>query len=328
MPANLTPQYLEAERKYKEAKTPEEKLFALEEMLATIPKHKGTEKLQADIKKRISKLREQDKKSKGASREDHYYIKKEGAGQVVLIGPPNTGKSQLLASLTHAKPEVAPFPFTTQKPLAGMMPYENIQIQLIDTPPISSDFFESGILGVIRNADLIWLVIDLSSDDPSVELEMVRKRLEEKKVKLYKDEKGVPLGIGEVCKKTMLLGNKDDLENAQENWEIIKELYGSSFFLYSISTEKKLGLEELKIETYKNLKILRVYTKIPGKSPDYTNPVILKKGQKVMDAALAIHKDFAHNLKYARIWGKGKYEGQMVHRDQILVDGDVIEFHI
>jgi len=328
MPANLTPQYLEAERRFKQAKTTEEKLSALEEMLSTIPKHKGTEKLQADIKRRISKLRGDDKKSKGAKREDHYFIKKEGAGQVVIIGPPNAGKSQLLASLTHAKPEVAPYPFTTLNPLTGMMPYENIQIQLIDTPPVTFDFLESGILGTMRNSDLVWLIIDLSSDDPSFELEMVKKKLEEKKVKLHKDEKGIPLEIGEVCKKTMLLGNKNDLKNAPENWEMVKELHGSSFLLYSISAEKKLGLEELKRETFKHLEILRVYTKIPGKPIDYDDPVILKKGQKVMDAALAIHKDFAHNLKYARIWGEGKYEGQMVHREQVLEDGDVIEFHI
>ncbi|MCJ7457921.1 MAG: 50S ribosome-binding GTPase [candidate division Zixibacteria bacterium] len=328
MPANLTPQYLEAERKYKQAKTVEEKLSALEGMLATIPKHKGTEKLQADIKTRISRLKDQEKKAKGGKREDLYYIKKEGAGQVVIIGSPNAGKSQLLASLTHAKPEVAPFPFTTQKPLAGMMPYENIQIQLIDTPPIAPDFLETGILGNIRNCDLVWLVIDLSSDDPLADLEMVKKGLEEKKIKLYKDEKGLPLQIGEVCKKTMVLGNKNDLENSRDNWEIIKELYSSSFLLYSISAEKKLGLEELKRETFEKLEILRVYTKVPGKPLDYSDPVILKKGQKVLDAAFIIHKDFAHNLKYARIWGKGKYEGQMVHRDQVLTDGDVIEFHL
>jgi len=328
MPANLTPQYLEAERKYKQAKTVEEKLSALEGMLATIPKHKGTEKLQADIKTRISRLKDQEKNAKRGKREDLYYIKKESAGQVVIIGPPNAGKSQLLASLTHAKPEVAPFPFTTQKPLAGMMPYENIQIQLIDTPPITHDFLESGMLGLIRNSDLVWLVINLSLDDPLAELEMVKKRLEEKKIRLCGDEKGVALQVGEICKKTMILGNKNDLENAAENWEVIKELYSTSFSLYSVSAEKKQGLEELKRETFEKLEILRVYTKEPGKPADYTNPVILKKGQNVLDAAFIIHKDFAHNLKYARIWGKGKYEGQMVHRDQVLTDGDVIEFHL
>jgi ribosome-interacting GTPase 1 len=328
MPANLTPQYLEAEKKFKQAKTTQEKLAALEEMLATIPKHKGTEKLQADIKKRISRLKTQDKKSKSVKREDLYFIKKEGAGQVVIIGPPNAGKSQLLASLTHAKPEVAPYPFTTLKPLAGMMPFENIQIQLIDTPPVTSDFLESGILGTIRNSDLVWLTIDLSSDDPTVELEMVRSRLEDKKIKLHKDETKVALDLGEVCKKTMLLGNKNDSEKSKENWEMIKELYNSSFLLYSVSAGKKIGLEELKKETYKHLEIIRVYTKEPGKPIDYEDPVILKKGQRVIDAAFAIHKDFAHNLKYARIWGEGKYEGQMVQRDQVLEDGDVIEFHI
>ena len=106
MPANLTPQYLKAEERYKQAKTDPEKLLALEEMLATIPKHKGTEKLQGDIKQRISRLKKESLKKKGSHHwESDFFAVKEGAGQIVILGPPNTGKSQLLASLTSAHPE-------------------------------------------------------------------------------------------------------------------------------------------------------------------------------------------------------------------------------
>ena len=137
MPANLTPEYLAAEEEFKSAQSHEEKIAALERMLSTVPKHKGTEKLQADIKRRLSRERKEGHKKGGARTVPFWLVKKEGAGQVALIGPPNAGKSSLLAALTNARPEVADYPFTTHAPTPGMMAYENIQVQLIDLPPVS-----------------------------------------------------------------------------------------------------------------------------------------------------------------------------------------------
>ncbi|HEY3230334.1 MAG TPA: GTPase, partial [Roseiflexaceae bacterium] len=166
MPANLTPEYLAADRKFKEATTPQHRLAALEEMLATIPKHKGTEKMQADLKRRIAKLRQETQRRKSAARaKPFYHVEREGAGQITLVGAPNSGKSLLLAVLTNALPEVAAYPFTTRMPLAGMVAFEDVQIQLVDLPPISQESAEGWLYAIVRNADGALVVVDLADPD-------------------------------------------------------------------------------------------------------------------------------------------------------------------
>jgi ribosome-interacting GTPase 1 len=329
MPANLPPQYFEAEKRYRLAKDPQDKLKVLQEMFAIMPKHKGTDKLQADLKFRISKLKKEiQQKKKATRRGDQYFVEKEGAAQVVLIGAPNVGKSQILSSLTNATPEVAPYPYTTLKPLCGMIPFENIQIQLVDTPPISADFMEPWLSGIIRNADLVMLVLDLGSENMIEETETVFRRLKEYKIQLESEEGETNPLDGIAHKKTSLLGNKSDLEGSGENLAFLKDLYGEKFPIFSISAQKRMNLEELKRYIFERLEILRVYTKTPGKKADFEDPVILRIGSTLLDAARAIHKDFAYNLKYARIWGTGVYDGQMVQKDFVLKDGHVVEFHI
>jgi ribosome-interacting GTPase 1 len=328
MPANLPPQYYEAERRYREAKEPQDKLKILHEMFAIMPKHKGTDKLQADLKFRISKLKKEIQQKKKASRRDQYFVEKEGAACVVLIGAPNVGKSQILSSLTNATPEVAPYPYTTLKPLCGMMPFENVQIQLVDTPPISFDFMEPWLAGIIRQADLVLLVVDLLSENMLEEAEAVFKKLEQSKIQLESEEKEVNPLDGIAHKKTMILGNKNESKDSEENLTVLKDLYGQRFPIFSISAKGKKNLEELEKKIFDSLGILRVYTKVPGKKADFDDPVILKIGSTLLDAARSIHKDFAHNLKYARIWGNGVYDGQMVQKDFVLKDGHVVEFHI
>jgi hypothetical protein len=329
MPANLPPQYFEAEKRYRQAKTDEEKLKCLQQMLAIMPKHKGTDKLQADLRRRISKLKKLASQRKKISRRAHgYKVEKEGAGQVVLVGAPNVGKSQILAALTNANPEIADYPFTTQKPFPGMMPYDHIQIQLVDLPPVSPDFMEFWVPAIVRNSDGVLLVVDISSDDPVDQTEMVIKRLKESKVDLGKEEKSIDPRDGIAHKKTLLLANKEDMDGTKDNLEFLKEFYGNRYSIITFSATTKDNLDKLKEEIYNLLGIIRIYTKEPGKKPDYTDPIIMKKGGKLLDAALSIHKDFARDLKYARIWGKEKYAGQMVQKDYPLQDEDVVEFHI
>ncbi len=329
MPANLPPQYFEAEKRYRLAKEPKDKLKILQEMFAIMPKHKGTDKLQADLKFRISKLKkEMQQKKKVARRGDQYFVDKEGAAQVVLIGAPNVGKSQILASLTNATPEVASYPYTTLKPLCGMMPFENIQIQLVDTPPISADFMEPWLSGIIRNADLVIVVTDLGAESMLEETEILLGRLAEYKIQLESEEKETDPLDGIAHKKTSLLGNKSDLERSKENSAFLKDIYAKRFPIFYISAQKGANLEELKRYIFERLEILRVYTKTPGKKADFEDPVILRIGSTLLDAAKAIHKDFSRNLKYARIWGAGVYDGQMVQKDFVLEDGHVVEFHI
>ncbi len=329
MPANLPPQYYEAEKRYRQAKDLQEKLKILHEMFAIMPKHKGTDKLQADIKAKISKLKKEiQQKKKSTRRGDQFFVDKEGAAQLVLIGSANAGKSQILASLTNATPEVAAYPYTTVKPLCGMMFFENIQIQLVDTPPIGTEFMEPWLAGIVRNCDMVLLVADLGSENMLEETQAVFKKLEGYKILLESEEGEVNPLDGIAHKKTIILGNKSDSPLFEKNLKILKESYEQSLPIFHLSAEEKTNVEEFKRYIFDCLQILRVYTKTPGKKADFDDPVILRIGSTLMDAAKEIHKDFARGLKYARVWGEGVFDGQMVQKDFILKDGHVVEFHI
>ena len=328
MPANLTPQYLEAEAKFKQAKTTAEKMKALEIMMAVIPKHKGTEKLRGQLKSRMAKLKaELEKKPTLGRAEQIYNIKREGAAQVVLLGLPNSGKSSLFSQVTHAFSEVADYPFTTQKPIPGMMKFENLQIQLLDTPPIQLDHIEPGFSNLIRNADALLFLVDLT-EDPIFQMEILQEELNQMKIKIVGKGPIPSVEGGWVSLRALLLANKCDVKNAIEAYRIFETHFIGSFLVLPISAKEGMNLEELKKEIYQLLSIIRVYTKPPGGEPDLTEPVVLKKGSTVEEVALSVHKDFAAKLRYAKIWGSGKFEGQMVKRDYEVNEGDVIELHI
>jgi len=328
MPANLPPEYLEAEKRYRAAKNATEKLACLEDMLTLLPKHKGTDKLRADLRKRVSKVKAASQAKKGVSkRESAFHIDKEGAGQVVVVGPANVGKSALVAKLTNANPEVADFPLTTWKPTPGMMPVENIQIQLVDTPPLNRDYVEPELLDLIRRSDIILLVVDLQTD-PVEQLEETVNLLEEQRIvpshlrDKYEDQrllKFIPF---------LVLANKNDDESTDENLEIFRELTDNDWPMISVSTITGRNLELLKNTLVDKLQIIRVYSKAPGKEPDLTAPFVLKRGSTVEDFASKVHKDFVDKLKIAKVWGEKVFDGQMVQRDYILRDGDVVELHI
>ena len=330
MPANLTPQYREAEERYRQAKTPEEKLAALEEMLAIIPKHKGTEHLQGDIKSRIAKLRKmEEQKPSHGKRADLYTVEREGGGQVVLVGPPNSGKSKLLSMLTNAQPEIGDYPFTTQRPLPGMMPYEDIKFQIIDMPPITDEFTEPWMAAIIRYADGALFVLDMSDGSVLEEIEATLRVLEKFRIRLYGWDRPVPpdeTGVM-VAKKTILVASKMDKPDSPDDLEIVRELYGDKLPIIPVSSETGDGLEELKQQVFRMLDMVRVYTKIPGKPADMNAPYVVPRGSTVLDLATIVHKDFAQKLKFAKIWGVGKFDGQMVSRDHILEDRDVLELH-
>ncbi len=322
MPANLTPQYLEAELKFKQAKTTPEKIKALEVMMAVIPKHKGTERLRGQLKSRMAKLKEELQRRPTVGRaEQAYNIKREGAAQVVLLGPPNSGKSSLLSQITHASSEVGDYSFTTQKPIPGMTKFENLQIQLVDTPPVQLDHIEPGFPNLIRNADALLLLVDLT-EDPIFQMEIILGQLNEMRIKVLRKAPIPPSETGWVSLRALLVGNKCDVKNAMGAYQRLESHFRDSFPILPISAKEKMNFDELKKEIYQILDIVRVYTKIPGKEPDLTEPVILKKG------STAIHKDFVAKLRYAKIWGSGKFDGQMVKRDYLVSEGDVIELHI
>lgn len=327
MPANLTPDYHKAEEEYRRATTPQERVEGLKKMLATIPKHKGTDKLQADLKRRLAQAREGLQKA-GKKKGFSIKVEREGGAQVTVVGPPNSGKSQLISALAGISLESAVYPFTTREPHPAMMPFEDIKIQLVDLPPVCSQHMEFWVPNIIRVSDFIMLVIDLGSPDVLDELEDTLNVLQDNKIKPvnYFPEEDFWASIVE--RKTMLVGNKADLHDAPDNWQVLQELYGERFPMVAVSALSGTGLDTVKKELVKELDLIRVYSKRPGHEPDYEDPFVLRRGSTLLDFAQQVHKDFAENLKFARIWGHGKFQGQRVNRDYILDDRDVIELHL
>jgi len=325
VPANLTPEYFKAEKWYKSATTNEERILALERMLSVMPKHKGTDHLKADLRKKLSKLKEAGTQKKSSSHVDVFHVPKSGAGQIVLIGTPNCGKSSIVAALTNAKVNVADFPFATGGPVPGMVTYEDIQIQLVDMPPITADYSAPGQVGTYRNCDLIAIVIDLS-DDVVEQLSICMDFMESRNLlinaeTLAHDDEGNAL-----AKEAFIICTKSDIAQAAA-LDDLKQLCERPLELIEISTATGAGLEELAATFYCLLKIIRVYAKPPGKPADMTEPFTLPVGSTVMDLAVQIHRQLAEKLKSAKIWGTGVYDGQNVQRNHVLNDKDIIELH-
>jgi ribosome-interacting GTPase 1 len=334
MAANLTPQYLEAEAEYKKAQTAEERLTSLKKMYSLLPKHKASEKLQADLKTKISETKEEIERAKKHPKKTgvSYKIPKQGAGQYVILGAPNVGKSRLLTRLSRASPEVAPYPFTTHEPHAGMMDWEDVHVQLIDTPPITADYLEGYLPGMIQSADAALLLIDLGDDDGPFSVETVIERLAKTKTHLIGDSQQASGDHGQppagTVTKTLVIGNKIDLPGAAERLEIVRELFGSRFPIHVVSAEHGTGLDELRSAIYRFLNVIRVYTKQPGKPADLTSPFTCPAGSTLVEMAALVHRDFAAGLKSARSWGTGVYDGQSVKRDHVLHDKDIVELHL
>ena len=346
MPANLSADYLKAEEKYRGATTNEERLVCLEEMFTTLPKHKGTEKMQADIKTRISKLKKEmaGPAKGGAKRADWFHVEKQGAGQVVIFGAPNCGKSALVKELTGLHAEVAPYPFTTTQPAAGMMEFEDIQIQLVDTPPVSPES-PGWLFGIMRTADILVWMLDLSDDGLLETTEQTQALLEKAHITCGSPKSEGGLSPHGDCpqnlsgapptpdsplptpKKVLRLGAKVDDPQAMDRLAILRELIGDIEVL-PVSVEHHTGLEELKRRLFEMLEIIRVYTKKPGKPVELRDPVVLPIGSTMTDAALHLHKDFAQNLQFARLWNNSGYDGQRVERGHVLQDKDILEFHV
>lgn len=328
MPTNLPPEALAAEEKYRQAQTVPEKIAALEAYISKIPKHKGTDKLRADLRKRLSKLREAGKSQKGVARHiSPYQIKPEGAGQVLVIGAPNTGKSALVDALTNATPEVAPFPFSTWGPTPGMMAFENIQVQLIDTPPLSREHIEPDMMDLIRRADLVLLVVDLQGF-PIEELE--------DSITLLAEQRIVPAHRRDQYDETeraffvplLVVVNKCDDDDADGDYEVLCELLPDEWPLLPVSANTGRNLNMLRRTVFEKLEIIRVYSKPPGKEADLTSPFVLPRSSTVEEFAGEVHRDFIEQLKTARLWGTGVYDGQAVGRDHVLHDGDIVELHV
>lgn len=328
MPTNLPPDYFEAEKQYRQATSPQEKIACLEEMLSIVPKHKGTDHLRADLRRRLSKLKTASQTRKSASKQTSaFHFDREGDSQVAIVGLTNVGKSSLVAALTNATPQVAGYPYTTWTPTPGMMPVEDVHIQLIDTPPLNRDYVDPELMNLIRGADLILLVVDLQAY-PIQQLEDAVAILEEHRIVPRHRQDRYAGQRRLTITPLLVVVNKNDDERSDEDLEVLRELLGDEWSLVPVSATTGRNFDGLKQTVFERLDIIRVYSKPPGKEPDLTAPFVLKRGTTVEELAGKVHKDFLQNLKSARIWGVGVHDGQMVGRDHVLHDGDVVELRI
>ncbi|MHC4697754.1 MAG: GTPase [Planctomycetota bacterium] len=330
MTANLTPQYHEADAKYRAAITPEEKLAALEEMWRELPKHKSSEKMQADLKKKLSAARKALKQGgkKGPSKADPFYIPKTGAGQIVLIGTPNVGKSSIVGGLTNAHVKVADYPFATPLPVPGSVTYEDVQIQLIDTPPITADHVPAGFPGLWRSADVLIVVVDLSSDGVLEDTEVCLNHMAERRIELTCGPRELPVEPGAMLKVPgLLLGTKADLPGTNDNLEMLHEFVGERARVEPLSTLDVGQMARLPRLFFELIRVIRVYAKPPGKKPDLDEPFVLRAGGDIHDLARKVYHGQEHRVRAARIWGHGVADGQQVHLDHVLHDKDIVELH-
>ncbi len=329
MPANLTPQYKEAEERFRRAASHEEKLAALREMIALLPKHKGTEKMLAGLRQRVAKLEEEgERAARGGHRVDPGHVKREGAGQWALLGPPNSGKSSLLKALTHAHPEIGDWPFTTHAPQPGMMAFEDVQVQLVDTPAVASGHTEPYLVNLARNADGLLLVLDVVADDVEEGLAALGDLLE--RARVWPAGRPLPPDASPLLaiRPVLALANKCDLDPDGTFAALARESAGPDLPFFPVSAERGDGLAALRERLFRDLRRVRVYTKEPGHRPDLGRPFVLPEGATVHELALMVHKDLAERLKFARIWGPtARFEGQQVDRHHVLGDRDVVELH-
>ena len=334
MPTNVPPQYHEAEKRFREAGSVQTKIAALQDMLAIMPKHKGTDHLKAQLRARMSRLMEDLQglsKSAGAKRTEPFSLPIEGGGRATLVGPSNVGKSLLLNKATGAQTKVGSYALSTLEPLPGMLPYKDMYIQLVDTPPISNPGTQSRLYGLLRNSDVFVVVVDLVADSVA-QVREVFAELEQWGFRLLGRDENRDDDNQWLSKPTILLCNKADLHGALDQFQELEKVFGDQYPLVMASAEEGVGIEELSAEIFSALKVIRVYTKSPRKKLEEfvrTDPIVLPLGSTVAEAAEQVHKDFARGLKYAVLWGRsGKFEAQRVGRQHELTDEDVIELHV
>jgi ribosome-interacting GTPase 1 len=329
MPANLTPQYHEAELRLRRATSREEKEEALREMIALLPKHKGTEKLQGDLRKRLAKLEEEATHARRPGhRHEVGHVAPEGAGQWVMLGPPNAGKSSLLERLTHAHPQIADYPFTTREPLPGMMGYEDVQVQLVDTPAVAPERVEPWLPALVHGANGLLLVLDVAADDVDASVRALEELLE--RARVWPLARPLPPGASPLTAHlpVVVAASKSDLDDDGTFAALAREAVGTDLAFFAVSAVTGDGLEPLRRALFSELHRIRVRTKEPGQKPDAGRPFVLDEGASVGDLAERVHHELAIHLRYARLWGPhARFDGQQIDRHHVLMDGDVVELH-
>lgn len=325
MPTNLPPEYFEIEREFRAAQTVQEQIALLEELISVVPKHKGTDHLRADLRRNLSKLKERAQTRKDTGRRQSVFrIEKEGVAQVAVVGAPNVGKSALVAALTNATPEVSEAPYTTWEPTPGMMVIDDVQVQLIDTPPLYPEYVESQLTDLLRRVDMVLLVVDLETH-PLEQLEQTLALLKEHRIWPDRHRERYDGARQAAFKPFLILANKADDDAAEELFQVFRELLDEDWPCIAVSARTGRNLEALRRAVFDRLGVMRIYTKPPGRPPDLSAPFVVRTGSTVEEFAARVHKDFVTSLTSARVWGSAEFDGQSVGRDYVLQDGDIVE---
>lgn len=304
MPVNVSPDYVKEEKGYVESMNDEDRIYFLERMMKTMPGHKGAEAMRANLRTRYKKLKEKIaavKKTKSSSGGKQNIIKKEDM-QCVLAGFPNTGKSSLFKLLTGKETLISDLPFSTAIPEVAMMQYEDVKMQVIDSPP-----FPNEDKSLINTADTLLILLENLS-----QLEETKKLL--------------PRAVG----KRIYLVTKTDLLSEPEKRKLeanIKSKYKHDTIIsFSTFEHSPQELNELKKRIFKTFPIIRIYLKEPKKEPGKI-PMILRENATVANAADKILKGMSKKIKKTNIWGpSSKFPGQLVGLEHKLKDKDVVEF--
>ena len=333
MPTNVSPEYKKAEAEYKAAREPRDRLVALRTMLRTIPKHKGTEHLQAGIKTKIKELTDDlgGPRKGGARGGPVFTIRPEGAGQIALLGPPNSGKSSLHDALTGSGAPVGPYPFTTHHPQPGMVPVGDVGIQLIDLPPLAKEHPLPWIGNALQPADGALLVVDLSLADCVTDVDELVRLLAERRIYLTADW---PRGVGstsdpddpfaKVLPTALVAAQAELIDDVEEEAEVLLELVELELPILRASVANR-EFAHLGTWLFDALGVVRVYTESAAKKGE-DRPYTIRQGQALLDVAALIHKDFVRDLKFARLMRPG-YPDRRIGRAFPLRDGDRIEIH-
>jgi len=326
MPANLPPDYYAAEERFRQAKTSEEKIRITEEMLAIMPKHKGTDHLKADLRARISRLEKEGlKKKTGISTYNPFAVDREDCPQIVLLGAANSGKSALCNRLSTSNSEVAEYPYTTTKPGPGIFRHNHYRCQIVDLPPIISDSMEGWMGDLLRSSDGAMICFDASQESALEEVSSVFKAIDSANVYIYGLQPGHP-PLGTVPKKAFIALTKCDIAHPEVK-DLLMAEFRDKFLIIETSAVGTMDLNVFTNVIAESLQILRIFTKIPGKKADIDEPYIVKRGITVIELAETVHRELADSFRFARVWGKKVFDGQRMGKEYVLEDEDIVELH-